>query len=497
MTMAPMATAGQMNRTAERGRRNVIVAVTGGIAAVLVVLLLLEALLEGWLLMQLRTAGPEFADLVRAIRNGAYVGLGLSAGLHVAVSGRARVFWTVADATFVVLMAIMVLAGALGGSSPTLIGEAVFVYMRGAVIFYALRALEPPPWAIRSLLLALGLILCAHAIAAVAQAIVGPSGYGAFGITDLGWAVDGRAQGLFTHPNHLGHVAGFGLIGIVAWRLSRISARWWLLVGLLATALGLSRSWESIAATLLALVALWLLRGRTYRAIVMAIAAIAIITGASLMTQPGALASIADKFNGVVRAIDIPSGTEASLPPSERCDPASADCTATGVPKRSTRLLLYQQGIDAWTRSPLFGYGVGQFGGGVASQHDPLWYLDKRFGPDAFNLYGMDLTQADSFWLHLLVETGAIGLITYLIWLAALVYPSARRVFGTRLQPSGRDGLGPPLDRWAIRAVLFAFVIAFFSPSLEDPMFPALLFGVLGLAWSRTQDGRRPVGEAG
>jgi hypothetical protein len=29
----------------------------------------------------------------------------------------------------------------------------------------------------------------------------------------------------------------------------------------------------------------------------------------------------------------------------------------------------------------------------------------------------------------------------------------------------------------------FALLVAFLSPSLEDPLFPALLFSVLGIGW--------------
>ena len=37
----------------------------------------------------------------------------------------------------------MIVAGLLGTSGPTLIGQALFVYLRGAIVFYAVRALQP------------------------------------------------------------------------------------------------------------------------------------------------------------------------------------------------------------------------------------------------------------------------------------------------------------------------------------------------------------------
>ncbi len=86
-------------------------------------------------------------------------------------------------------------------------------------------------------------------------------------------------------------------------------------------------------------------------------------------------------------------------------------------------MLFSQQGADLLADRPVLGYGVGQFGGIVAETHDPNWAADPRFGPDGFNLHDYDDITVDSFWLHLTVETGTLGLIAYLVWLTLLALP--------------------------------------------------------------------------
>src|SRR6266542_1508869 len=46
-----------------------------------------------------------------------------------------------------------------------------------------------------------------------------------------------------------------------------------------------------------------------------------------------------------------------------------------------------------------------------------------------------------------------------------------------------------PFVYWAPAALVFAVLIAFLSPSLEDPLFPPLLFSILGIAWLRLMHG--------
>src|SRR5262249_30713644 len=147
-----------------------------------------------------------------------------------------------------------------------------------------------------------------------------------------------------------------------------------------------------------------------------------------------------------------------------------------------------------WLRRPLLGYGTGQFGGYVAYQHNPRWNEDPRFGPNGFDLHGFYTETVDSFWLHLWIETGAIGLLVYLGWMFLLCWPlvKAARRARRRSDADGHRVLPPPNVPWAIAAMVMAFLVGFLAISLEDPLFPALLFTVLGLGWTlglRRSDG--------
>jgi hypothetical protein len=101
-------------------------------------------------------------------------------------------------------------------------------------------------------------------------------------------------------------------------------------------------------------------------------------------------------------------------------------------------------------------------------------------------MYDSPQQQVDTFWLHLLVEVGIAGVLLYLIWLYLLVRPILKTLPGWRLRaPPAPSAAGVhPVGYWAPAAVLFGVLIAFLSPALEDPLFPPLLFTVLGFAWA-------------
>src|SRR5207248_262321 len=129
--------------------------------------------------------------------------------------------------------------------------------------------------------------------------------------------------------------------------------------------------------------------------------------------------------------------------------------------------------------------GVGQFGGIVAQENNPNWNLNPRFGPGGFDRHGFVSKQVDSFWLHLVVETGLLGLLAYLCWLYLLIRPLLPRA---RRRP---DRPADPYAAWAVVALAFVVQVAFLSASLEDEVLPALLFAILGVAWTRAR--RQPT----
>jgi hypothetical protein len=70
-----------------------------------------------------------------------------------------------------------------------------------------------------------------------------------------------------------------------------------------------------------------------------------------------------------------------------------------------------------------------------------------------------------------------------------IVFPSIRRSWRGR---GNAEAVGTPsgqaADRWAPVAILFGSLVAGLSPALEDPLFPPLLLGVAGLAWSLNRE---------
>jgi O-antigen ligase len=107
--------------------------------------------------------------------------------------------------------------------------------------------------------------------------------------------------------------------------------------------------------------------------------------------------------------------------------------------------------------------------------------MDQRFqevlGPKGFYLHDFESTSVDVFWLHLLVEVGALGLIAYLAWMYLISAPLIKAAW--RRGTERRDAI----FLWSTGAVVFAVLIATWSASLEDPLFPPMLFGVLGFGW--------------
>jgi O-antigen ligase len=484
-------------------------------------LLLIEVLFEGWVQIRFgtRTHNPQggvAVDLLawpKTLKNGLYLTLAAVAAMKITVDRRWRDFRTGADVALLGLVAVMLVAGIVGDSSATLIGKSLFVYFRGVVAFYAWRALAPTWPQIRLILVIIGGVIALNVAIAWVEIAGGQPVYQALGWVDLTWARTNRAHALLTHPNHFGHLLSLTILGITSWMVTRRrpDRRWWLVLGGLAVGLAASQSRESVVALIVAIILIWALARSQGRRILLIVLIVAASSTAIVLARPSNWAEWQRRLAGVVDAFRVPSGTERTPAPRPTAGPTATDPTATdptatpqaaptrSVPAREIRVLYYQQGLRLWTREPLLGYGLGQFGGIVAQENDPNWHLHPQFGPGGFNRHGFKSVQVDSFWLHLLVETGALGLLAYLAWLFFLVRPLLRRTprFGKH-KPYPPEAPPPEAldarDRaqafcyWAIAAIAFAIQVAFLSASLEDPLLPALLFTVVGIAWVTKKD---------
>lgn len=490
--------------------------VLAGLLFALLIALLIEVLFEGWIQVRfgarsVTASGATVVDLLdwpKQLKNGLYIGLALLSAIKITLDSRWRDLRTGADLALVALGAAMVLAGLVGGSSTSLIGQALFVYFRGVVVFYAWRALQPT-W--RQIVLALkivGGVVALNVVIALVELVVGVRAYQILGWTDLKWAKTNRAHALLTHPNHLGHLLALTILGLTCWMLTRprVGRRTKIALVVVAVALAASQSREAVAAVLSSIVLIWLLVRVHWRRLLTVVVLIAVSAVGIVVARPSNWVEWQRRLVGVVDAIRVPSGAEGTVPkPTVTTSPAPGT-SATGVPAREIRVLYYQQGLRLWTHQPIVGYGVGQFGGIVAQENNPNWNLNPRFGPEGFDRHGFKSVQVDSFWLHLLVETGSLGLLAYLVWLFLLIRPLLRRI--RRDRPArGEPGEGPqsgdgtnsgqepppapvrvltPVQAfavWAVAAIAFVCQVAFLSASLEDPLLPALLFTILGMAW--------------
>jgi len=514
--------------------------------------LFVEVLFEAWVqeLLGNRTVDDEglpVGDLPgwpKALKNGLLLALVALSAAKITVERRWRDFTTRADVAVVVLAAVMAVAGLLGTSGPTLIGQALFVYLRGAIVFYAVRALAPTWAQVRRVLWVVGGVLAINVAVALVQTVVGRPAYSGLGWVDMTWADISRAHGLLDHPNHLGHVLGLVLIGLVAWMtgLPRVSRGWWIAVVAASAGLAATQSRESMFGVLAAAAVIWFLRRRRGRpasatsepagpggeerapaspgdreerapasaelagnrtsgrspgktAIIVSLV-VGVLFAANQLAHPGNLDELIFRIQGVFYATQTTAG-------EEDCSEFETirECTDAGVVEsREIRLLFFQQGARLLADRPVLGYGVGQFGGIVAEQHDPNWELDPRF-PGGFNLYDFEGTTVDSFWLHLVVEVGVLGLLAYLAWLWLIAAPllgatnrfAGRRVWGTRTRaPDEVDERTRAVALWGVAAMLFTVLVGVFSPALEDPLFPPLVFAVFGLGWVLLRDDPAP-----
>lgn len=448
--------------------------------------LIIEVLLESWLVVRLgHGSGTAFveAEWPKTLKTLLYVILLGLAAAKFTVDRAWHQLRTWADVALVAVVIVMAVAGNAGGSSTVLIGQALFVYFRGAIVFYAMRALAPDWRTVRPLAWIGGVIIALSSLIGMAQFFFGKRLYSGLGWVNLQWAQENRAQGLFDHPNNLGHLAGFMLLGLLAWIMTveKVGWRWWTLFVLIAFAVGVAQSRQSTIFVLGGVFVIAVLRRAQWRRLIASGLIVLSMSALPVAVSPQTRGDLAYRFKGLLNAF---------LLSGKAIRECQVDPTCAGKDDAEIRILFIQQGLTLWKASPVLGYGVGQFGGIVAVKNDPQWNLDPRFqkvlGPGGFELYQFKSKSVDVFWLHLLVEAGALGMLAYLIWMGLVALPlvrtawqRGRKMGGVRGSPSAGT-----VVLWACSVLGFGMLIAAWSSALEDPVFPPLLFAVLGLAWA-------------
>ncbi len=494
---------------------------------VVVGVLLVHVLLETWAQV---LSGPTSVDpranldgsaqWPKQLKTALYLGLAGLTVVKVAVDRLWHRFRAGADLALLVLGLVMVLAGLVNDSSMSLMGEALFVYFRGVIVFYALRAADLNSTMIRRLLVVVAVVVSVNVLLALVQMVVGEPAYRVLGWVDLTWSDQSRAQGLLSHPNHLGHVLGLTMLGFVAWLATAadVRRRWWAVAAVVAVAMSATQSRETLLGVLIGAVLIAVVARTNTRRVLAVCLLVVLCTVAQIAARPDNRAEWERRIGNAFTSFDHPAGSESSPPgpatarptptPTARPDDGGA---ASGGPKTSTkpstppgsggphgspaavtpqpthspapvreiRVLYLQQAAKILPRQPLLGFGIGQFGGVVAEKDNPNWHKNPKFGPGGFNRYGFQAVQVDSFWLHLVMEVGVLGFGAYLVWLFMIAKPLLARTRQLR-----RTGHRPaPFVLWGIAAIIFACIVGFLSPSMEDPLLPPLLWTVVGLAW--------------
>lgn len=283
-------------------------------------------------------------------------------------------------------------------------GAGMFVTLDYFAWFLALRYLRLPGRAVKAVTFTWVLGGLVTISAALVQKLGGPT-------FKFGWQMMieehgvRRVSALFEHPNDVGFFLLLPLCIGVGWLLANQRSWWPWLVVLMAiggSAVAVSRS-TFLALAVVGLASLLLIDRRHWSRVLPAVVAVSLV--AAIAAGPGVKARIAK-----VRA--------------ENGD---------------ARLSYLRAAVPIVLSSPALGVGPGTFGGEVAF----------RFGSEVYRKYDIQFTDdwrtVDNFWVHLIVESGALGTAAFLLILV-LAALRARGQLSTETDPWRRAGLmGVPL----------------------------------------------------
>jgi O-antigen ligase len=146
------------------------------------------------------------------------------------------------------------------------------------------------------------------------------------------------------------------------------------------------------------------------------------------------------------------------------------------------RFTYAKQGLEIARDRPLLGVGPGRFGGVVA----------QRYGSDVHKEFGIEFNSTwmtvDSYWLHLVVESGLLGMLAML----GLLFEAFRRARRRLLR-----GEGSPEQRILCLALLMLIpahvLINLSAMALEANTTAAVLWLLVGLALAPNVSGEEPT----
>ena len=457
----------------------------GSALFVLVCVLLVDVVLEGWLVTLFGSRhdinGVGVVDVAtwpKTVKTVLYFVLAVLTAAKLTVDrgwGRLR---TRADLALLVLAVVLLLAGIFGPSEPKLIGEgAVRLPPRGARLLRAAGP-QPRPGPDPPDALAAGRPGAAsRSWSRWCRWWSGDRRTGRWGGSTCTWANISRAQGLLDHPNDLGHLTGLMLLGLFAlFAVREKVGRWWWARGR-GDALGMaaSQSRESIVGVLAGLLVIAVLRRAHWRRFALLAVLILLTAAIPIVSRrtPGRVAAPVRRRHrrradperqGVRRAAGRPrrpatrptarSGCSTtsrarSCWSAGRCSATASASSAASWPSRTTR---------TGTRTR-------------ASSRSASTSTASRPRPS---------TRSGCTWWS---RPGCSGWSP--TWPGCGSWPrrwcgQCDRVAGSRRRPAHP---AHPALYWAPAAILFVTLVASLSASLEDPLVPPLLFTIVGIAW--------------
>lgn len=310
---------------------------------------------------------------------------------------------TVALIAFVAIAAI---SAVLNGVPPLIAAVGIVFTIDAAALFFLPRLVGFSPRQSAIALGAMGGLVLVAAILAIGQALLSPNLLGMRPVRGR-FGEEVRLASLFGDPNVFGAflvaVVPFAVLGAV--RLPNRRLRW--LSGAVAFVL---------------LLALWLSFSRG--------AWIALILGVgtmlALIDRRALLLTVLVAATSFATAAVMPR----NLLVPERPRPNIVDSTvdrvrAVGI-GGDLRTLFVIQSIPVIRDHPILGVGPGRFGGAVAANYGTPIYAEYGF-EELF--WRPTQRTVDNFWLHLLVETGVVGVVAFV---AAAMIPGVRIVASAR-----------------------------------------------------------------
>ena len=355
-----------------------------------VVLVALSPILDRYLAPGI--LAPEVEGLAHFLSEGMLLTVGIALTAQAARGGTLRAAIWHPTSAFALAFGLATLASAVINAVPPAQAVAGAAFTIDAVAFFYLARMVG--FDVRQALIAIGAfigLLSIAALVALGQAVLTPELFGLYALQGRFGEIY-RLASFFGDPNVFAALLSasvpFLLFGVPGLRTRR------------------GRSWALALAALLML-ALWLSfsRGGWLGAVVGFGLAAAILNRRALLI--GILLGAATFALAWVMPRDLLGGA-GERPDLLRSTWGRVDTIGGG---RDLRILFVINGLPIIADHPALGVGPGMYGGAAAD----------LFGTDVYAEYGTDelfinpaQRTVDNFWLHLLVETGVIGLLAYI-----------------------------------------------------------------------------------